>query len=849
MIADIKTHRFFSILEDVFIGEKIEGKGGYVNLLKVKSEYFSKRVKPELEALIEEKTSEFPEFKEELLDKLYDFFHRYLNETGTPLMVFTPYYSSVFDRIYDEGDVKLYWKTSRHYYIKSDRILRSMEVEVDGFRIFFDLSSLEYKKGNEKKALIYKYKDFIKDQNKLILRVLYKEGNRETRVEEIRKEIKKNLRLNRYTMEVPSEEVIKKAIADFEKQQKVDYFICKDAERFLKEQFDLWMYQYLYGFVGQEDTTSWVERRIKQIQILQEVAHRIINWITLFENELLKIWLKPRFVFNSNYVITLDRIEQKKGGIDIIKKILSHPNIEDQIEEWKELKIVSEKFNKEEILINNLDGIMVNPGYRFLPVDTRYFKDLEYEILALFDNLDDELDGWLIKSENFQALNTILPKFRRKVQTIYIDPPFNKEHDADYHYTVDYKDSTWITMLENRIRLGRDLLSEKGSIFVRCDYNGNMYVRLLLNEIFGKENFRNELSVRRFKKNVMEKNIKKLPEGLDTIYVYAKNYEHFSYVYPFKKKNQRRNGFWRHMDDSSGQGSPKIFFGKELNPPEGKHWKYSQERINQLAEEGNLILQCKHCGYQHDKTRGLWKGCPVCGRDDPQPKYWVEDKDLEVLDSNWSDIYGYSTAWNFQTENSEALLKRVIESTSKKGELILDFFLGSGTTTAVAHKLNRKWIGIEMGEHFYKVVLPRMKRVLAYDKSGISKDKDVKERYNQDKAGGFFKYFELEQYEEILRIIKYNDIEKNQGYFPEQYLFAVDEKLLYSVEEGEGLYFDPKKLYPDKQIDIAETLSCLKGSKIIKITQNYIEMEDNFKIKIEDGKIDLQEVAPALWWR
>ena len=91
-------------------------------------------------------------------------------------------------------------------------------------------------------------------------------------------------------------------------------------------------------------------------------------------------------------------------------------------------------------------------------------------------DLDEALDGLLIKSENWQALNTILAKYKEKVQTIYIDPPFNKEQDADYLYNVKYKDSTWVSILENRLKLARDLLSEKGSIFIRCDYNGNMYV-------------------------------------------------------------------------------------------------------------------------------------------------------------------------------------------------------------------------------------------------------------------------------------------------------------------------------------------------------------------------------------
>lgn len=844
-----KAHKFFEILEDTFVGERIEGEGGYVNLLKVKSEYFRRRIRPELERLISESTKSFPEFREELLDKLYDFFHKYLNETGTPFIALSPYYSSVFDRIYDGRDVKLYWKTSRHYYVKSDKAFKTMEVEVDGFKILFDASSIEYKKNNEKRQTIYLFHSFNKEKKRLTLKVSYSERGKRTKIDEIRKEIKKAIGARKYTKEIPSSEILEKAIRIFERQAKIDYFICKEAESFLKEQFDLWINQYILGLVGHEDGTVWTEKRIKQLQTLKKIAYRVIEWISLFENELLKIWLKPRFALKANYVITLDRIAQK-GGIELIKKILSHPNVKKQVEEWKRLEIVGKEFKPDQAVEKTLRGEELKKEYQFLPIDTKYFKDLEGEILSLFSDIDKELDGWLIKSENFQALNTILPKFREKVQTIYIDPPFNKEQNADYDYLVDYKNGTWATMLHNRLELAREFLKDSGAIFVRCDYNGNWIVRPLMNEIFGEENFRNEISVRRFKKNVMEKEVKKLPEGLDTIYAYAKDGEKFSYISPFKEMEEKREGFWRHMGDSSGQGKPKVFFGKELEPPKGKHWKFSQERIDKMIEEGKLILQCRHCGYIHDKSKGVWRGCPECGKDDPQPKYWVEEKSREVLDSNWSDIYGYSTSWGFQTENSEALLKRVIELTSREGDLVMDFFLGSGTTAAVAHKLGRRWIGVEMGEHFYRVVLPRMKKVLAYDRSGISKEKDVKEKYNGQRAGGFFKYLELEQYEEILRTVRYKDVKEGWESLPQENLFTVDQKLLDSVEkEEEELYFNPKLLYPGREVDLAETISYLKGLAIKRISKELIELEGDVEVELKGGKVKLSEVADALWWR
>ena len=1051
---ETKEQKFYQALQDVFIGARIEGQGGFVNLMKIKSNYYSK-IEKLIKEDIEKALMQYPDFRNELFDKLYSFFSRYFSESGSIYFNSTPFHNNVYEKVYtDEKDVILFWKTHMLYYVKTDRIFKSMEIEVDGFKFHFDVSELEHKKSNEKRNLIYELKEVRKDKT-LVFNVLYSERGRKTKQNEILRTLKKE----KISID---EEVLEKAFRTFEKQSEVDFFINKNAKAFLQEQFKLWSYQYFW-----DGAKKWTADRVNELQILKDIAFKIIDFISQFEDELVKIWNKPKFVKNSNYVITLDRIwelselksekelaefpsdrgvshrdgvltntsennrtkwyeipynpalkerarelrkagnlsevlfwQQVKGkqflGLDfdrqkiignyivdffikdigviveidgnshdnkekydnerdeyfkslglhiihlrdedvkndingvmgyvkeciegfltprqtssdtplkegnltpltplkegnLVKKIIIHPNINDQIKEWQELGIVDDLFSIDEIIGNDLMGEHLSEKYRHLPIDTKYFKDLELEILGLFDDLDNSLDGWLIKSENYQALNTILPKFKEKVQTIYIDPPFNKEQDADYFYSVKYKDSSWATMLENRLRLAKDWLNEKGSIFVRCDYNGNWIVRCLMDEIFGKENFRNEVGVRRFKKNVMEKEIKKLPEGLDTIYVYSKS-EPFSYTNPFKTKEEKRIGFWRHMGDSSGQGTPKIFFGKEIAPSVGKHWKYSQEKIDEMINKGKLILECRNCGYIHDKLKGLWRGCPKCGEDNSQPKYWVEEKEIEVLDSNWSDLYGYSTTWNFSTENSEILLKRVIESTSNGYDLVMDYFLGSGTTTAVAHKLGRKWLGVEMGEHFYTVILPRMKKVLAYDKSGISKEKDVKEKYNQNNAGGFFKYYELEQYEEALDNCKYEDgdlfnsplikgwqSEGLTGYWSgrspyQEYVFLKDEKMLKALEidyENDKVNVDLSQIYPN--IDIAETLSNLTGKWIKKITPCLPEAESplqeenntpsanagtplqegNYEVEFEDGTkintkdLDYKLIKPLIWW-
>ncbi len=849
--------KFFNALKDIFIGVKVEGESGYINLMRIKSKYFD-RIFKEVQKDINEKTEEFPEFREELFDKLHSFFKRYFSESGSIYFRWTPFNERIYERVYtDNKDVVMFWKTHMLYYVKTDITLRSMNIDINGKKFFFDVSKLEHKKANEKRQLIYELKEIREDET-IVFNVLYSERGRKTKINNILKQLKKEgIYLD--------EEVLEEAFRVFEKQNEVDYFINKNAREFLKEQFDLWLYQYVYS-----DETQFTEKRIKELKVLKEIAYKIIDFISQFEDELVKIWQKPKFVLNSNYVITLDRIAEKNVGIEVIEKIVERlleqknsfkkdldnlkeikqnkksyrerfeevGEINNQLVEWYLLDLIDEDFNPKEILINGVtEKKVLNPKYKFLPIDTKYFKDLEFEILSLFDDLDNELDGWLIQSENWQALNTILPKFKEKVQTIYIDPPFNTGSNEFTMYINRFLDSAWITMMENRLRLAKEFLKDTGSIFVRIDYHGNHYVRFLMDDIFGKENFRNEIVVKRG--DVPKGEINKLLTGTESLMFYSKS-DKLLFNYPTRKRKEQK---WLPMhlpgERSTYELQVRYFFGKPLLPPRGRHWALSQEKIDEYIKEGRIRI---NYNKQYIDTRGnVVKGMPE-----------ILQSDEEKLTSDWTDIQSYTipSKWGFPTENSEQLLKTVILSTSNEGSLILDFFLGSGTTTAVAHKLKRKWIGIEMGEHFYTVILPRMKKVLSYDKSGISKDDDVKENYNKDKAGGFFKYYELEQYEDTLRRVKYTDTEPffdpTQDIY-NQYIFMKDLKLLDVLEvdyKNNKVKVNLEKLY--RNIDIAETLSNLLGKKIKKITGYFVEFEDGEKINIKD--LDYKLIKPLIWW-
>ena len=679
------------------------------------------------------------------------------------------------------------------YYVKTDRIFRSLPVEFDGFKFYFDASKIESKKANEKRSLVFELSK-VREDGTIVFAVQYSEKGTKTKQDEILKAIKKN------GIAIKEEE-LERAFRIFEKQSEVDFFINKNAKAFLQEQFKLWCYQYFW-----EGAKEWSADRVNQLQILKDIAFKIIDFISQFEDELVKIWNKPKFVKNSNYVITLDRITDKK----LVEKIKKHKNYSEQVKEWKELGIDKD-----------------NPK---APIDTKYFKDLELKILSQFDDLDKALDGWLIKSENYQALNTILPKFKEKVQTIYIDPPFNLASSDQFLYRTNYKDANWATLLENRLKFSKDILKNSGSIFVRCDHNGNHIVKFLLDEIFEKDNFRNEMILKKTA-GMPKRETKNMEMETEYLLYYANNYESLYFNQLWEDREPKWMPVMIKFNRGGPTGKPIIYKDNKYFPPDGYSWAIGNEIAQNLFKLGRMRI--------------------VNGK----PQILI---DKRTVGSNWTDIPGYSSPsrWGFSTENHEKLLKRTIETASQKKELIMDFFLGSGTTTAVAHKLGRKWIGIEMGKHFYSFedkkriksgVVIRMKEVLAgqgnHEPCAISKD--VKWQ-----GGGFFKYYEFEQYEEALANCKYeeSDLFNSPSKTPyQEYVFMKDEKMLKALEidyEKEKVKVDLTKLYPN--IDIAETLSNLTGKWIKKISDNEVEFEDRTKINTKD--LDHKLIKPLIWW-
>jgi predicted Zn-ribbon and HTH transcriptional regulator len=191
---------------------------------------------------------------------------------------------------------------------------------------------------------------------------------------------------------------------------------------------------------------------------------------------------------------------------------------------------------------------------------------------------------------------------------------------------------------------------------------------------------------------------------------------------------EKREAFWRHMDDSAGVRKPmeRKVFNRVVFPPANKHFKYNQKAINNMLIKREIRFKCQKCGYIHNDPAKEWVGCPKCNTDKPKLQYLVQEKTFENIQSNWTDIPGYSSTTGYPTENSEVLLKRVISIATKRDDLILDCFAGSGTTGAVAEKLGRRWIMCDFGKHAIYTMQKRILRIAESKKLGEKVKKNQK---------------------------------------------------------------------------------------------------------------------------
>jgi Adenine specific DNA methylase Mod len=304
----------------------------------------------------------------------------------------------------------------------------------------------------------------------------------------------------------------------------------------------------------------------------------------------------------------------------------------------------------------------------------------------------------LIWGDKKYVLPSLLPEFAGKVNLIYIDPPFFTGTDQKISLSIpdseefivkepsiieeaayrnvwkDGNDSFCKWIYDTLLDL-RELLSNDGAIFIRFDQYWSHYVKVIADEVFGKENFQNDIALKRIYKNFTNQGKKSIQLATDSLLLYFKS-DKTQFNEIEINLEEEREGYWRRIDDSSGVRNPpeRNILGVTYYPPAGKHFKFGQSKIDEMIEATKIRI--------NDRGR---------------PEYWVEPTSKKPLTSNWTDISGYSFTTGYPTENSEDLLERVLKACSVEGNLVLDCFCGSGTTSAVAEKMNRRWITCDIG--------------------------------------------------------------------------------------------------------------------------------------------------------
>lgn len=293
-------------------------------------------------------------------------------------------------------------------------------------------------------------------------------------------------------------------------------------------------------------------------------------------------------------------------------------------------------------------------------------------------------DNLIIKGNNLIALASLLKRYEGKVKCIYIDPPYNTKNDS-FNYNDSFNHSTWLTFMKNRLELARKLLREDGTIFVQCDDNEQAYLKVLMDSIFGRNNFQAEIVWVLEGASGYKSLVNNYVRGHESILFYSKsNYFNFNKIYlPYSEKQIKR---FSKLDDSGRRYKPIT------------------------------------------KTRRL---------------YLDEAKGVPLTDV-WTDIASFQTIVNspertgFDTQKPEKLIERIIETLTTTHDLVLDFHLGSGTTAAVAHKMGRRYIGVEQMDYIQDITVERLKKVLEGEQGGISKAQNWH-------GGGSFVYCELKE--------------------------------------------------------------------------------------------------------
>ena len=785
------------------------------------------RTRPEDEDKVKEVDRELKEVardeqtESDVYNHLANFFDRYYSEGD---FIAQRRYSSGGQSSYlipyDGEEVKLHWANADQYYVKTTENYASYAFTVgQGRNVRFEIAAADNEKdnikesnGRQRRFVLARGEDnVVSSETNLIVRFDHRPltegekklwpGNGSTQQPRINEETVKRV-LSKVSLDWSSaleklaptnsngeRTLLAKHVERYTAKNSFDYFIHKDLGNFLRRELEMYLNTDVMNLEELDLTGSTaVYRAIARARAIRQIGGKIIDFLAQLEDFQKQLWLKKKFVLETNWCVTLDRIPEEMYP-EITKN-------EAQCQEWIDLYAVDEingdlaNGNTSWTVPPSVDFLKSNP---FLMLDTKHFdQDFIDKLLGSLSgtsSLDEQMNGFLIHGENFQALNLLKQRYNQKVKSIYIDPPYNTDASAIL-YKNGYKNSSWMSLMHDRLSLSSQLLHDSGIVCMAIDDTEVSALRSLTTSIFPVElgivsvcsNPRGRKTKGRFAPaheyalfySKLENTVPgALPKSDRQIQSYPEADETGRFIW----MNMVRSG-----TNDKREDRPKLFFPIFVNTegririPElewnetQREWIVLEEKnkneieIYPLRKVGNELYEGNwHRGHERinanlseyrakrspsDKFIVQFKA--RMDEDSPPNTWWGEGKyDSSNGSKRLKAMFGNKI---FDFPKSVDLTKDcILTSINENNEAeVLDFFAGSGTTGQAIININRdkdvgmRYILIEMGEHFNTVILPRMKKaVFSFDwKDG----KPV----NRDGVSHLIKYITLESYEDTM---------------------------------------------------------------------------------------------------
>jgi len=739
---------------------------------------------PKVKALREKlaSTVNTTSLENEIYSHLYNFFRRYYKDGD--FLSLRRYKKDVYAIPYEGEEVKLHWANADQYYIKSAENFRDYaflvgEAPTEGQedtrkRVHFKLvdadtevANNKAQEGKERRFMLCDDTPMLEEDGELIIRFEYKptakKQNQKSLNEAAVRTILGNAAFVGWVRLLAQEDngrsCLEKHLNIYTARNTFDYFIHKDLGGFLRRELDFYIKnEVLFLDDIESQPAAHVEGQLTQIRVLRRIAHKIIRFLEQIENFQKKLWLKKKFVVETNYLITLDRVPE-----ELYPEIVAN---EAQREEWVRLFAIDEI--KKDLL---KPGYSIPLAHEFLKshntliLDTQFFdKNFKTKLINSLDFLDESCDGLLINSDNFHALSLINKKYSDKINLIFIDPPYNTGSDG-FIYKDLYNHSSWISMMNDRIKISKNTLKDSGAYFQSIDDKEISTSIKLLGEIFGEYNHLSNICWQR--KYGVSNNAKGIAPMVDYVIAFQCS-ENFS-VKLFPRSEEAKDRYKNPDNDPRGPWKPVDYWNQVspkqrpnlaytiTNPytgqniiPSNKAWKYSKDTYETHVAENRIY-------WGTDGTNSV-----------PTLKRFLSEVRDGVVPSNlWNHEFAGHTdgakkliedmfgPQEFQTPKPPKLIQQICTiSLDSATDIILDYFAGSGTTGHAVINLNRedngkrKFILIEMGGYFDFVLKPRIAKI-AYSASW----KDAKPTERNSGISHCCKYMRLESYEDTLNNI------------------------------------------------------------------------------------------------